>query len=112
VVLTDLLMLATFRIFISKKILTIDMPEDEIKFKTIRVSEKGQIAIPSDIRKEMGIKSGEELIVIRKGDRLLIEKSSKASKRFSKEFDYMVKHSEKTAKKLWGNKEDDIWDKL
>ncbi len=88
------------------------MREDEIKFKTIRVSQKGQISIPSDIRKELGIRSGEELIVMRKGDRLLIEKSGKVSKRFLKEFDYMLKHSEKAARKLWGNKEDDIWDKL
>ena len=99
-------------IFISKKILTLHMPEDEIKFKTIRVSQKGQIAIPSDIRKELGIRSGDDLIVMKKGDRLLIEKSGKASKKFLKEFDYMIAHAEKVAKKLWENKEDGVWDSL
>ncbi len=88
------------------------MQEDEIKFKTIRVSQKGQIAIPSDMRKELGISSGDELIVLKRGCRLLIEKSSKASERFSDEFDYMLKQSEKVAKKFWSNKEDDVWDKL
>ncbi len=88
------------------------MLKDEMRFKTIKVSQKGQIAIPSDIRKELGIKSGEELLIIKKGDKLLIEKSTKASKSFAREFDYMLKHAEKVAKKLWENKEDEVWDKL
>ncbi|MBI1972242.1 MAG: AbrB/MazE/SpoVT family DNA-binding domain-containing protein [Candidatus Aenigmarchaeota archaeon] len=88
------------------------MPEDEIKIKTIKVSQKGQIAIPSDMRKELGIKSGSELVMIKKGDSILIEKSSKASSKFSKEFEHMLKHSEKAAKKLWESKEDEIWDSL
>ena len=88
------------------------MLRDELKFKTIKVSQKGQIAIPSDMRKELGIRRGEELLIVKKGDKLLIEKSTKASKRFAREFDYMLKHAEKVAKKLWGNKEDEVWDKL
>ena len=88
------------------------MLKDELKFKTIKVSQKGQIAIPSDIRKELGIKRGEELLIVKKGDKLLIEKSTKASKLFTREFDYMLKHAEKVAKKLWENKEDEVWDKL
>jgi len=86
--------------------------EDDIKFKTIKVSQKGQIAIPSDIRREVGIKKGDELLLVRRGDKLLIEKSSKTSKRFSRKFDYMLKHAEKVAKRLWENKKDEIWDKL
>ncbi|MBI4010110.1 MAG: AbrB/MazE/SpoVT family DNA-binding domain-containing protein [Candidatus Aenigmarchaeota archaeon] len=88
------------------------MLKNEIKFKTIKVSQKGQIAIPADIRKEVGIKRGDELLLVRRGDKLLIEKSSEVSKRFTREFDYMLKHAEKVAKRLWENKEDEIWDKL
>ncbi len=88
------------------------MLKDELKFKTIKVSEKGQIAIPSDIRKELRIRKGEQLLLIKKGDKILIEKSSKASKKFANEFNFMLKHADRVAKKLWGNKEDDIWDKL
>ena len=94
--------------FISKKILTIRMRklQEDIKFKTIKVSQKGQISIPADIRK------GDELLLVRRGDKLLIEKSSKVSRRFANEFAYMLKHAEKVAKRLWENKEDEIWDKL
>jgi AbrB family looped-hinge helix DNA binding protein len=84
----------------------------QLKFKTVKVSDKGQIAIPSDIRKELGIKKGEELLLVKKGDRLLVEKSSKASKKFSGEFNFMLKHAEEVARKLWNNKEDEIWDKI
>lgn len=88
------------------------MLKDELKFKTVRVSEKGQIAIPSDIRKELEIRKGEELLLVKKGDKILIGKASKASKKFEGEFNFMLKHAEKVAKKLWENKEDDIWDKV
>ncbi len=85
---------------------------DEIIFKTVKVSDKGQIAIPSDIRKAMKIKKGEELLIVRKGDKLLVEKSSKVSQKFASEFDFMLKNTEATTKKLWNNKEDEIWNKL
>ncbi len=86
--------------------------KDELKFRTIKVSEKGQIAIPSDIRKELKIRKGEQLLLVKKGDKILIEKSSKVSKKFANEFNFMLKHAEKVARKLWENKEDEIWNRL
>jgi AbrB family looped-hinge helix DNA binding protein len=52
----------------SKKFLTWlrQMPE-QIKFKTIRISEKGQVAIPVEIQRDMGIGKGDELLLIKKG---------------------------------------------
>ncbi|MGI0088423.1 MAG: AbrB/MazE/SpoVT family DNA-binding domain-containing protein [Nitrosotalea sp.] len=88
------------------------MTSEQIKFKTVKVSDKGQISIPSDIRKEMKIKKGEELLLVKKGDKLLVEKSSQVSKRFAGEFDFMLKHAEAVAQKLWNSKEDEIWDTL
>ena len=85
---------------------------EEIIFKTVKVSDKGQIAIPSDIRKALKIKKGEELLIVRKGDKLLVEKSSKVSKKFASEFNFMLKNAQVTAKKLWNNKEDEIWNSL
>lgn len=85
---------------------------DELKFKTIRISAKGQIAIPSDMRREMNIRKGEELLLIKKGGQLLIEKSSKASRKFVGEFNFMLKNAEHVAKRLWENKEDEIWNNV
>lgn len=42
---------------ISKKFLTFIM-EKTVKLKTVNVSAKGQIAIPADVRKMLGIKKG------------------------------------------------------
>lgn len=37
---------------------------------------------------------------------------AKASKKFVDEFNFMARHAEAVAKKLWNNKEDEIWNKL
>ena len=85
------------------------MLKDGIKFKTIKVSQKGQIAIPSDIRKELGIKKGEELLLVKKGDRIMLEKTEHFAKKTKRDFDDLLYWSEQVLKKLWLNKEDDIW---
>lgn len=90
--------------FISKKILTCDM-----LVKTVKVSDKGQIAIPTEVRNSIGIKKGDTLIMIQDHGKILIEKESKKIK---DDFRDLLKHSEQVAEKLWGSKEDDIWDRL
>ena len=77
--------------------------------KTIKVSDKGQIAIPTEIRDTIGIKKGDTLIMIQDHGKILIEKESKKIK---EDFGDLLKHSEQVAEKLWGNKDDDIWDTL
>jgi len=72
--------------------------------KIIKVSDKGQVSIPIDIRKSIGINVGDELIVIRSGETLCLKKIKK------EDFSDLLKHSESVAKKLWDNKEDEIWD--
>ena len=80
--------------------------------KTVKVSNKGQISIPIDIRELAGIEQGDELLLIQEGEKLLIEKAASVVKETKKEFYDLLKHSESVAKKLWSNKEDDIWDTL
>jgi len=45
--------------------------------KTIKVSEKGQIALPQTMRETLGIEQGDELIVIQLDNKILLEKSQK-----------------------------------
>jgi AbrB family looped-hinge helix DNA binding protein len=80
-----------------------------IKFKTIKVSKKGQIAIPSDIRKEMGISEGDELLLVKKGKRIMLEKASELSGQLKDEFDDLLAFSESSLKNIWNNREDEIW---
>jgi len=80
--------------------------------KTVKVSSKGQIAIPAEVRTGAGIEEGDELVVLQEGGRILITKASAVSKRLGSGFGDLLKHSEKVAEKLWSNKEDEIWDSL
>ena len=85
------------------------LKEENMKVKTVRISEKGQIAIPVDIRNSLGLRRGDTLILIQTDHRILIEKPVKIAK---SSFKFLLKHSEKVASKLWENKEDEIWDNL
>ncbi len=82
---------------------------ESIKFKTIKVSKKGQIAIPSDIRKDIGISEGDELLLVKKGKRIMLEKASELSEGLKEEFDDILSLTESSLKKIWNNKKDDIW---
>lgn len=77
--------------------------------KTVKVSDKGQIAIPQGIRNLMGINRGDELIVITKDDKILLEKVEKVSQKIKDDFKDIISYSESSLKEIWDNEEDDIW---
>jgi AbrB family looped-hinge helix DNA binding protein len=83
--------------------------EAKMLVKTIKVSQKGQIAIPADIRRMIGISKGDSLIMLQDDGKILLEKSSE---RLKDDFKDLLKHSEAVAKGLWRNKQDDVWDKI
>jgi AbrB family looped-hinge helix DNA binding protein len=68
---------------------------------TTKMSSRGQVVIPLDIRKD--IKEGEKLIVIRKGNEIILKKSIPETALWS----------EKSLAKTWLNKkEDEAWKDL
>ncbi|MEO9277245.1 MAG: AbrB/MazE/SpoVT family DNA-binding domain-containing protein [Nitrososphaera sp.] len=82
---------------------------DDLKFRSIKVSAKGQITLPSDIQKEIGIKKGDEIILIRKGEKLILEKPERVAKKFKDEFFDVQYLTEQSLRKIWMNKNDEIW---
>ncbi|MDE1840493.1 MAG: AbrB/MazE/SpoVT family DNA-binding domain-containing protein [Thaumarchaeota archaeon] len=82
---------------------------DNLKFRSIKVSAKGQITLPSDIQKEIGIKKGDEIILVRKGEKIILEKSERMVKSLKDEFADIKSLSEQSLRKLWLNKDDEIW---
>lgn len=82
----------------------------DIEYKTIKISSKGQIAIPVDMQREIGLKQGDELLLIRKGDKIVLEKTESIAKKIEDEFKDVHNLSEQSLKKLWLNKKDKIWD--
>jgi len=81
----------------------------ETIIKTIRVSDKGQIALPVDVRKSANIKIGDNLILIQKGKRIMIEKTDLVERKVEDDFKDLLKLSELSLKNLWNNKQDEVW---
>ena len=79
-----------------------------MNIKTLKVSDKGQISIPQDMREELNINKGDTLIIIQEGNKFLIEKSSEIIK-VKDDFKDILRLSEHSLKKLWNNKQDDVW---
>ena len=71
--------------------------------KIIKVTDKGQISLPVSIRESLSIKRGDELIVTISDDKILIKKIKKD------DFSDLLNLSEGSLKKIWDNKEDEIW---
>ncbi len=67
--------------------------------KKVRVSDKGQIAIPVDVRKEAGIRTGDDLILVQEGNKILLEKSENVARRVKDDFYDLLKHSERNGGK-------------
>jgi len=80
-----------------------------MQIKTIKVSEKGQIAIPKEMRENIGIKDGEELLIFQLEDQILIQKAKKASKMMEDNFSDILIFNQNSLKEVWDNKEDDYW---
>ncbi|NQV08296.1 AbrB/MazE/SpoVT family DNA-binding domain-containing protein [Candidatus Woesearchaeota archaeon] len=77
-----------------------------MKAKMVKVTDKGQISLPISFRKTTGIEKGDDLLMLQSENTIIIEKLKESR------FRDLLKHSEKVAKKLWSNKEDDIWDNV
>jgi AbrB family looped-hinge helix DNA binding protein len=78
---------------------------------TVKVSDKGQIAIPLSIRESMRIRKGESLVLLQIDNKILLEKSQKAAEILQDEFKDILKFNEKSLKAIWGSKEDNTWNK-
>ncbi len=80
------------------------------EIRTVKISDKGQISIPKDIREELKLKEGETLILITDGERIVLEKKDRLMKKLKlgggKETMLMSEH---VLKKDWDNKYDERW---
>ena len=71
--------------------------------KIIRVTDKGQISLPVIIRKSLNILEGDELVLTRANDSIILKKINQD------DFKDLLIHSEKSLKEIWDNKDDEIW---
>lgn len=71
---------------------------------TTKMSSKGQIVIPEDIRRRLGLKTGAQFIVVGKNDVVILKSIAQPS---MAEFDQLISDARKQARKV-GMKKVDI----
>lgn len=71
---------------------------------TTKMSSKGQIVIPEDIRKRLGLKPGAQFVVVGQNDVVILKTITKPS---MNEFDKLISEARKQARKA-GMKKTDI----
>ena len=72
-----------------------------VEFEITRLSSKGQIVIPSSMRK--GLKEGEKIILIRDGDKIILKKASEMDKQFKEDLEF-ARRTEKALKRIESGK--------
>lgn len=72
--------------------------------KIIKVTNKGQISIPIIIRNSLNISEGDELILTRANDSIILKKINQD------DFKDILIHAEKSLEEVWSNKEDEVWE--
>ncbi|MEK6964403.1 MAG: AbrB/MazE/SpoVT family DNA-binding domain-containing protein [Nanoarchaeota archaeon] len=80
---------------------------------TIKVSSRGQIVIPEEVRKGLGIKEGTKLVLIQRGKRVILEKVQdfmQGVEQAEKERIGWMMLAEKGMAKIWDNPQDEeVW---
>ena len=59
---------------ISKNVLTVLAGENKVEASTTKVSSKGQVVIPANVRKAANLKKGERILAIAIGDTIVLKK--------------------------------------
>jgi len=68
-----------------------------VEIEITRLSSKGQIVIPIGMRK--GFKEGENLMMIKTGDRIIIKKASEMDEQFKEDMEF-AKRTEEAYKRI------------
>lgn len=77
--------------------------------KTVRISEKGQLAVPVEIRQKAGIQRGDELIIFYQNGRILLEPAELLSNRLNDDLEDIKMFTQRMLERVWDNEEDEAW---
>lgn len=81
------------------------------RIRTVLMNPRGQIVIPEEMRESLKMKPKEALVLIEKGDELILKKESDVAKKILEEDKAWTILSLEALRKTW-SKEDAIWDKI
>lgn len=75
----------------------------------VKVSSKGQIVIPKEVRERHGLSQETDLVLLEAGDALLLRKKRDVEGILEDEFAPLLVAAEGALKDLWDHPEDDVW---
>ncbi len=75
----------------------------------VKVSSKGQIVIPQDVRKRHRLRRDTDLVLLESGEAIVLRKKTDVEGILKNEFAPLLRASEEALKGLWDNPEDEIW---
>jgi len=78
----------------------------------VKVSSKGEIVIPKDVRKSHRLGRNTNLVLLEFGDALVLFKKADMEEIVEGGFAPLQRASEAALKELWDNPEDDVWDRV
>jgi len=78
----------------------------------VKVSSKGQIVIPKEVRKRHRLGRNTNLVLLESGDALVLRKKADMEEVPEGGFGPLQRASEEALKELWDNPEDDVWDRV
>ena len=77
--------------------------------ETVKMSSRGQIVIPEEMRSELGLKEGSKLVLIREDNKIILESEGEFMKMLSQDKErlgwYML--AQKSLAKVWDNPKDE-----
>ena len=78
----------------------------------VKVSTKGQIVIPKEVRKRHQIGRNTNLVLLESGDVLVLRKKADMEEILEGGFGLVQRAWEEALKELWDNPEDDVWNRV
>ena len=77
---------------------------------TVKLSSKGQIVIPKEVRERLRLEWDPDLILKEEGDALVLRRKKDVERILQDQFYPLLRASERRLAELWDNPEDDVWD--
>ena len=75
----------------------------------LRLSSKGQIVIPKEVRRRHKLDRDTDLLLQEEGDLLVLRKKRDVDQVLKDQFYPLLRASERSLAELWHNPEDDVW---
>ena len=81
------------------------------KIRTVNVNKRGQIVIPDDIRKDLGIVGNTTVVLIERNGEFVIKKEAEILRAIDSEDMFWNELSKISLSNMWDEK-DEVWDKI